>query len=157
MQFLTKTQILITTNDNRIRILNIKDGSTIQKFKGHTNSEGMLKCAYCENYEIIISPSEDKYIYLWNIKKINKKVEKPKNSTKKLNQKIHNYEYFKPIYSERKEFCTQCLFIEGQNLIDYNHKLYNNELFIYAKNIILCTTNKGNIQIILDFNLLEDK
>ena len=157
MQFLTKTQILITTNDNRIRILNIKDGSTIQKFKGHTNSEGMLKCAYCENYEIIMSPSEDKYIYLWNIKKINKKIGKPKNSPKKLNQKIHNYEYFKPIYSERKEFCTQCLFIEGQNLIDYNHKLYNNELFIYAKNIILCTTNKGNIQIILDFNLLEDK
>ena len=76
---------------------------------------------------------------------------------KKLNQKIHNYEYFKPIYSERKEFCTQCVFIEGENIINYNHKLYKNELFIYIKNIILCTTNKGNIHVILDFNFLEDK
>jgi WD40 repeat protein len=157
IQFLTKNQILVTTNDNRIRILNINDGSVIQKFRGHKNTEGILKCAYCENYEIIISPSEDKYIYLWNIKKKKKKVEKQEKIEKKLNQKVHNYEYFKPKYSERKEYCTQCLFIEGQNLINYNHKLYNNELFIYIKNIILFTTNKGNIQIILDYNDLEDK
>ena len=157
MQFLTKIQILVTTNDNRIRILNINDGTVIQKFRGHKNLEGMLKCSYCENYELIVSPSEDKYVYLWNVKKNKKKVEKPQKTEKKLNQKIHNYEYFKPIYTERKEYCTQCLFIEGQNLINYNHKLYKNELFIYIKNIILSTTNKGNIHIILDFNFLEDK
>ena len=156
IQFLTKNQILVTTNDNRIRILNINDGSVIQKFRGHKNTEGMLKCAYCENYELILSPSEDKYVYLWNIKKNKKKVEKIEKG-KKLNQKIHNYEYFKPNYLERKEYCTQCLFIEGQNLINYNHKLYKNELFIYIKNIILNTTNKGNIQIILNLNFLENK
>ena len=156
MQFLTKNEILVTTNDNRIRILNVYDGSVIQKFRGHKNTEGMLRCTYCENYDIIISPSEDKYIYLWNIKK-NKKEKKVQKTDKKLNQKIHNYEYFKPIYSERKEYCTQCLFVEGQNLVNYNHKLYNNELLIYIKNVILLTTNKGNIQIILDFNPLESK
>ena len=156
MQFLTKNHILVTTNDNRIRIININDGSVIQKFRGHKNTEGMLKCAYCENYEIIISPSEDKYIYLWNIKK-KKKKDKEQKVEKKLNQKIHNYEYFKPIYSERNEYSTQCLLIEGENLVNYNHKLYNNELLIYIKNIILFTTNKGNIQIILDFSPLEDK
>ena len=116
----------------------------------------MLKCAYCENYEIIISPSEDKYIYLWNIKKKKKRDKEPEKIEKKLNQKVHNYEYFKPIYSERNEYSTQCLLIEGQNLVNYNHKLYNNKLFIYIKNIILFTTNKGNIQIILDFSPLED-
>ena len=157
MKFLTKTQILVTTNDDRIRILNINNGDVIQKFRGHKNTEGMLKADYCENYELIISPSEDKYVYLWNIKKSKKKVDKPEKATKKLNQKIHNYEYFKPNYLERKEYCTQCLFIEGQNLIDYNHKIYNNELFIYIKNIIMLTTNKGNIQVILDYNILEDK
>ena len=157
MKFLTKTQILVTTNDNRIRILNINNGDVIQKFRGHKNTEGMLKCDYCENYELIISPSEDKYVYLWNIKKNKKKVDKPEKAEKKVNQKIHNYEYFKPNYLERKEYCTQCLFVEGQNLINYNHKLYNNELFIYIKNIIMLTTNKGNIQIILDFNTLEEK
>lgn len=154
MQFLTKNQILVTTNDNRIRIININDGSVIQKFRGHKNTEGMLRCDYCENYEIIISPSEDNYIYLWNIKKKKKKNEK---TDKKLNQKVRNYEYFKPNYSERKEYCTQCLFIEGQNLIDFNHKVYKNDLLIYIKNIIVLTTNKGNIQIILNFNALEDK
>ena len=156
MQFLTKNEILVTTNDNRIRILNVYDGSVIQKFRGHKNTEGMLRCSYCENYDMIISPSEDKYIYLWNIKQ-NKKEKKVEKADKKSNQKIHNYEYFKPIYSERKEYCTQCLFVEGQNLVNYNHKLYNNELLIYIKNVILLTTNKGNIQIILDFNPLESK
>ena len=156
MQFLTKSELLVTTNDNRIRIINVYDGTVIQKFRGHKNTEGMLRCTYCENYDMIISPSEDKYIYLWNIKQ-NKKEKKVEKADKKSNQKIHNYEYFKPIYSERKEYCTQCLLVEGQNLVNYNHKLYNNELLIYIKNVILLTTNKGNIQIILDFNPLEPK
>ena len=94
--------------------------------------------------------------FLWNIKKKKKKEKEEEKMKKKLNQKVHNYEYFKPIYSERKEYCTQCFFIEGQNLVNYNHKLYKNELFIYIKNILLFTTNKGYIQIILDFNPLEE-
>ena len=167
IKFIKKNEILVTTNDSRIRIININDGSVIQKFKGHKNMEGMLKCDYCENYEIIISPSEDKYVYLWNIEKkkkldimndilININIEN-NNKEQKLNKKIFNYEYFKPKYSERKEFCTQCLFLEGQNLINYNHKIYNNELLIYIKNIIILVTNKGNIQVLLNFNALEDK
>ena len=168
IKFIRKNEILVTTNDNRIRIININDGSVLQKFKGHQNSEGMLKCDFCENYEIIISPSEDKYVYLWNREKkkqldimndliidINTKTNINKEQI--LNKKIIDYEYFKPKYSERKEFCTQCLFLDGQNLINYNHKLFNNELLIYIKNIFFLTTNKGNIQVILNFNALQDK
>lgn len=167
IKFIKKNEILVTTNDSRIRIININDGSVIQKFKGHKNMEGMLKCDFCENYEIIISPSEDKYVYLWNIEKKKKldvmndlviNINNATNKEQKLsNKKIYNYEYFKPKYSERKEYCTQCLFLEGQNLINYNHKIYNNELLIYIKNIIILTTNKGNIQVLLNFNALEDK
>ena len=167
IKFIKKNEILVTTNDSRIRIININDGSVIQKFKGHKNLEGMLKCDFCENYEIIISPSEDKYVYLWNIEKKKKldimndlviNINNVTNKEQKLNnKKVYNYEYFKPKYSERKEYCTQCLFLEGQNLINYNHKIYNNELLIYIKNIIILTTNKGNIQVILNFNALEDK
>ena len=167
IKFIKKNEILVTTNDSRIRIININDGSVIQKFKGHKNMEGMLKCDFCENYEIIISPSEDKYVYLWNIEKKKKldimndlviNINNATNKEQKLsNKKVYNYEYFKPKYSERKEYCTQCLFLEGQNLINYNHKIYNNELLIYIKNIIILTTNKGNIQVLLNFNALEDK
>ena len=167
IKFIKKNEILVTTNDSRIRIININDGSVIQKFKGHKNLEGMLKCDFCENYEIIISPSEDKYVYLWNIEKKKKldvmndlviNINNATNKEQKLsNKKVYNYEYFKPKYSERKEYCTQCLFLEGQNLINYNHKIYNNELLIYIKNIIILTTNKGNIQVLLNFNALEDK
>ena len=167
IKFIKKNEILVTTNDSRIRIMNINDGSVIQKFKGHKNMEGMLKCDFCENFEIIISPSEDKYVYLWNIEKkkkldvMNDLVININNETYKEqklnNKKVYNYEYFKPKYSERKEYCTQCLFLEGQNLINYNHKIYNNELLIYIKNIIILTTNKGNIQVLLNFNALEDK
>ena len=167
IKFIKKNEILVTTNDSRIRIMNINDGSVIQKFKGHKNMEGMLKCDFCENYEIIISPSEDKYVYLWNIEKKKKldvmndlviNINNEAYKEQKLNnKKVYNYEYFKPKYSERKEYCTQCLFLEGQNLINYNHKVYNNELLIYIKNIIILTTNKGNIQVLLNFNALEDK
>lgn len=167
IKFIKKNEIIVTTNDSRIRIININDGSVIQKFKGHKNMEGMLKCDFCENYEIIISPSEDKYVYLWNIEKKKKldimndlviNINNETNKEQKLNnKKIYNYEYFKPKYSERKEYCTQCLFLEGQNLINYNHKIYNNELLIYIKNIIILTTNKGNIQVLLNFNALEEK
>ena len=167
IKFIKKNEILVTTNDSRIRIININDGSVIQKFKGHKNMEGMLKCDFCENYEIIISPSEDKYVYLWNIEKKKKldvmndlviNINNATNKEQKLsNKKVYNYEYFKPKYSERKEYCTQCLFLEGKNLINYNHKIYNNELLIYIKNIIILTTNKGNIQVLLNFNALEDK
>ena len=167
IKFITKNEILVTTNDNRIRLMNINDGRVIQKFKGHQNMEGMLKSDFCENYEIILSPSEDKYIYLWNLEKkrkfdiindivinINNKND-IRNKNEKLNKKIYEYEYFKPHYLERKEYCTQCLFLEGKNLIDYNHKIYNNELFIFIKNIIILTTNKGNIQVLLNFNALD--
>ena len=168
IKFITKNEIIVTTNDNRIRIININDGNVIQKFKGHKNMEGILKCDFNENYEIIISPSEDKYIYLWNKEKNRKKDlmndiiininnNNDINNNQKLNQKIINYEYFKPKYSERKEYCTQCLFLEGQNLINYNHKIYDNELMIYIKNIIILTTNKGYIQVLLNFNALDDK
>ena len=128
----------------------------------------MLKCDFCENYEIIISPSEDKYVYLWNRERkkqldimndliIDINTKSNINKEQILNKKIIDYEYFKPKYSERKEFCTQCLFLDGQNLINYNHKLFNNELLIYIKNIFFLTTNKGNIQVILNFNALQDK
>ena len=167
IKFLRRNEILVTTNDSRIRLININDGSVLQKFKGHKNLEGMLKCDFCDNYEIIVSPSEDKYVYLWNIEK-NKKIsiqnyeiidiDYQKNKQKnKLNKKIHNYEYFLPKYSERKEYCTQCLFLDGQNLNNYNHKIYNNELLIYIKNIILLFTNRGNIHVMLDFNTLGEK
>ena len=171
IKFITKNEILVTTNDNRIRLMNINDGSVIQKFKGHKNMEGMLKCDFCENYEIIISPSEDRYIYLWNFEKkrkldiIKDKIininmnsnEENKNKKEKLNKKVYYYEYFMPHYSERKEFCTQCLFLEGKNLINYNHKIFDNELLIFIKNIIITTTNKGYIQVLLNFNALDDK
>ena len=151
--------------------MNINDGSVIQKFKGHKNMEGMLKCDFCENYEIIISPSEDRYIYLWNFEKkrklniIKDKIininmnsnEENNNKKEKLNKKVYYYEYFMPHYSERKEFCTQCLFLEGKNLINYNHKIFDNELLIFIKNIIITTTNKGYIQVLLNFNALDDK
>ena len=168
IKFITKNEILVTTNDNRIRLMNINNGSVIQKFKGHQNMEGMLKSDFSENYEIIISPSEDKYIYLWNLEKKrkldimndivininNKNVDE--NKKEKLNKKVYHYEYFKPHYLERNEYSTQCLFLEGKNLIDYNHKIYNNELFIFIKNVIILTTNKGNIQVLLNFNALDN-
>jgi hypothetical protein len=61
--------VLITTNDSRIRLVNVADGKTIQKYKGHLNDEYMIRATFEEIYDLIISASDDGFVYVW--KKLN--------------------------------------------------------------------------------------
>lgn len=45
IEFIRNNEILVSTNDSRIRIANI-DGRILYKFKGHENEEGLLKAHY---------------------------------------------------------------------------------------------------------------
>jgi WD40 repeat protein len=52
IHFLNRTKALITTNDSRIRLINISDGKMIHKYKGLVNEEFMIR-AYNE-YVLLI-------------------------------------------------------------------------------------------------------
>jgi WD40 repeat protein len=126
--FINKKEILLTSNDSKIKLINLYDGEVIKKFKGFLNN-GNLKADYNENIEKILIGSEDGYIYLFNINN-NLKSEKIK------------------IFKKKKEFITNALFLNENNVKLYKNKI-NEHIDLYFSNIIICTSSKGNIKIIL--------
>ncbi|CAB4024963.1 WD repeat-containing 44 [Paramuricea clavata] len=58
-------KILITSNDSRIRLYSLKDHSLHCKFKGFTNSSSQIKGSFSHDGELVISGSEDHYVYMW--------------------------------------------------------------------------------------------
>lgn len=69
--FLDNTEVLVTTNDSRIRIVNVEgrlvnSGSKQMKFKGHRNDNLQIRACISEDMDYIICGSEDGYVYVWN-------------------------------------------------------------------------------------------
>jgi WD40 repeat protein len=65
IDFLNKNAALVTTNDSRIRLVNVNDGKIIQKYKGYLNDEYMIRAFYEEIYDLVISASDDGNVYVW--------------------------------------------------------------------------------------------
>lgn len=58
---------MITTNDSRIRFVNIKSGEVLLKMKGHKNEHFMIRASMSADFNHAICASEDdSTIYLWN-------------------------------------------------------------------------------------------
>lgn len=131
-------ECIISTNDSRIRYMNINDGSLIKKFKGHVNEQGIIKVNYDDNYNIIISASEDENVYLWEI------------NDKNNNIKEYKYEYFKA-FKDKKEFASYSELVNEVILKEYNNKLRKISNNVFAKNIIVNTSINGNIQVCVNF------
>lgn len=140
--FKNRNECIISTNDSRIRYMNINDGSLIKKFKGHVNEQGIIKVNYDDNYNIIISASEDENVYLWEI------------NDKNNNIKEYKYEYFKA-FKEKKEFATYSEIVNEVILKEYNNKLRKISNNVFAKNIIVNTSINGNIQVCVNFEFFE--
>jgi WD40 repeat protein len=78
-------RLLVSTNDSRIRLYNLKDRTLITKFKGHENQEGLIHASFSDTGLYIISGSEDDRTYIWRV-----------NSTKGADsaKTREDYEYF---------------------------------------------------------------
>ncbi|XP_018607065.1 WD repeat-containing protein 44-like [Scleropages formosus] len=61
-----ENKILVTSNDSRIRLYDLRDLSLSMKYKGYVNSSSQIKASFSHDYSFIISGSEDKYVYIWN-------------------------------------------------------------------------------------------
>lgn len=60
-----EVKIMISTNDSRIRVYNLRDGSLDTKFKGHENACTQISATFSENAEYIITGSENRKAFIW--------------------------------------------------------------------------------------------
>ena len=138
IEFINKNYAVVSSCDSRIRLLYMNDDSKIiYKYKGYLNENSMIKSSIDHNYDIIISGSEDGFVYVWDIY----------NSDNE--RKNSNYEYFKP-YSHEKIQCS--LIVPEKIYCNYMKKILKitNKLMIYS--IIINATDKGRLEILLNID-----
>ena len=58
-------KILITSNDSRVRLYNMKDKSLMFKYKGVENNSLQIKATFSDDGRYIISGSENCHAYIW--------------------------------------------------------------------------------------------
>ncbi|KAG0163668.1 WD repeat-containing protein 44 [Apophysomyces sp. BC1034] len=64
-------KILITSNDSRVRMYNMKDKSLMFKYKGVENTSMQIKATFSDDGRYIICGSEDGNIFIWGTEQIN--------------------------------------------------------------------------------------
>lgn len=57
---------MVTTNDSRVRFVNILTGQVIMKIKGNKNNLFHLRASLSPDLEHVICGSEDGEVYLWS-------------------------------------------------------------------------------------------
>ncbi|EOO00147.1 putative wd repeat domain-containing protein [Phaeoacremonium minimum UCRPA7] len=62
-----EVRVLISTNDSRIRVYSMKDGSLEVKFKGHENTSTQISASFSDDGTYVISGSEDRKTFIWNM------------------------------------------------------------------------------------------
>ena len=71
-----EVKILVTSNDSRIRVYNLRDKGLELKLKGNENSSSQIHATFSEDAKYIICGSEDRRAYIWSA--CNTEVEKDK-------------------------------------------------------------------------------
>jgi WD40 repeat protein len=59
-------KVLITSNDSRVRMYNLKDKSLEMKFRGHENICSQINASFSDDSQFVICGSEDRKTYIWN-------------------------------------------------------------------------------------------
>lgn len=61
-----EVKLLVSSNDSRLRIYNMKDKTLDMKFKGHENNCSQIRAAFVDSSGHIICGSEDRKAYIWS-------------------------------------------------------------------------------------------
>ena len=62
----SEDRILITSNDSRIRLYDLRDLSMVCKYKGYTNLASQIKACFSPDGRYVTSGSENQCVYLWS-------------------------------------------------------------------------------------------
>jgi hypothetical protein len=62
-----EVRVLVTSNDSRIRIYNLRDKSLEVKFKGHENLCSQIAATFSDDGKYVICGSEDRNTFIWNL------------------------------------------------------------------------------------------
>lgn len=61
-----EAKLLVSSNDSRLRIYNLKDKTLDMKFKGHENNCSQIRAAFVDSSGHIVCGSEDRKAYIWS-------------------------------------------------------------------------------------------
>ncbi len=61
-----EVKLLITSNDSRVRLYNLRDKSLEMKFRGHENTCSQINASFSDDARYVICGSEDRKAYIWN-------------------------------------------------------------------------------------------
>lgn len=61
-----ETKVLITSNDSRVRMYNLRDKSLEMKFRGHENTCSQINASFSDDANYVICGSEDRKAYIWS-------------------------------------------------------------------------------------------
>ena len=86
--FLSQNEVIITTNDSRLRLVNLDECLHKVKYKGFKGENLQLKSSLNKNETRIAMGSEDGNIFIWDIQKT--------KTNYYLNAKQKSYEFFNP-------------------------------------------------------------
>ncbi|KAL8870056.1 MAG: hypothetical protein Q9198_007726, partial [Flavoplaca austrocitrina] len=60
-----EVKILVTSNDSRVRVYNLRDKGLEMKLKGNENTYSQIRASFSEDARYIICGSEDRKAYIW--------------------------------------------------------------------------------------------
>jgi WD40 repeat protein len=60
-------KVLITSNDSRVRMYNLRDKSLEMKFRGHENTCSQINASFSDDAQYVICGSEDRKAYIWSM------------------------------------------------------------------------------------------
>ncbi|KAI1840907.1 hypothetical protein JX266_012917 [Neoarthrinium moseri] len=61
-----EVKVLVTSNDSRIRIYNLRDKAMEMKIKGHENSCNQIRATFSDDAKYVICGSEDRKAFIWS-------------------------------------------------------------------------------------------
>ncbi|OAF57742.1 hypothetical protein VC83_05700 [Pseudogymnoascus destructans] len=59
-------QILVSSNDSRVRLYALRDKSVAAKFRGHVNAVSQIRASFSDDGRYVICASEDRRTYIWS-------------------------------------------------------------------------------------------
>lgn len=62
-----EVKILVSSNDSRIRIYNLRDKNMEMKLRGHENCSSQIRASFSEDGRYVICGSEDRRTYVWSL------------------------------------------------------------------------------------------